>query len=159
MSLREVLEAEQARLETALAPLQERAAALERELFDVRRALAALSGDVIVRRQRRSGAHLTMKEMALGLLKTQFDASGATTAELLAEIQIVYERTVKRECLSPQMSRLVDSGDVVREGKRWLLSPRHVLAACRSSTASVVQSELGRDHLEDGVAKPAADPE
>lgn len=130
MGLRQTLEAEQARLEAELAPLREQAGAIERELFDVRRALAALDGDVIVRR---GGNNLTMKEMALRLLQTQFDADGASTAELIAEMQIVFGRTVKRACLSPQMSRLVESGDVLHEGKRWLLTPRNVPTSTRTA--------------------------
>ena len=54
-------------------------------------------------------------------------------AELIAEMQIKFGRTVKRECLSPQMSRLVDSGDVTHVFKRWVLTPRHVLQSTHST--------------------------
>lgn len=128
MTLTDHLTAERQRLDALAAPLREQLGAIERELIDVNRALVAISGDVIVRRARRSNRdRLTIKEMALQLLTTQFDASGATTAELQTEMLVIFGRDVKRECLSPQMSRLVDSGDVIHEGKRWLLTARHAL--------------------------------
>ena len=123
MNLRETLDAAEARLDAELAPLREQVGVLEAELRDVKRAKAALDGTLVVRRNRTSSRH-TIKEMALHVLQVNFDADGATTAELAAEIQIVFERSVKRECLSPQLSRLVDSGDLIHEGKRWLLTPR-----------------------------------
>lgn len=61
-----------------------------------------------------------------------------------------------------------DGAHVAAAERGWLVQHNGyaLCPKCRSdqqddgpSTASVVQSELGRDHLEDGVAKPAADPE
>jgi hypothetical protein len=63
---------------------------------------------------------LTLKALVLRALAEHF-VEGATAHELLEYFETAYARSVARESLSPQLSRLKDEQKIVLDGKHWRL--------------------------------------
>jgi len=105
--------------EKALAPLR-------LELADIRR-MKALRAMPVVEVVRQAGdrpasqfPHLTIKQLVLKAL-AQHCPNGATANELLAVIDLAYNRDLTRTSLSPQLSRLKEEGKIRVEKRRWFL--------------------------------------
>lgn len=79
-------------------------------------------------------ARLTIKELIVKGLQEQFEL-GATASQLLELFASAWGRTdVVRTSLSPQLSRLKQDGELIRDGQRWRLAP--VLRTSEQNTAT-----------------------
>jgi hypothetical protein len=112
--------------------LRSELAPLEKELAEVRLALAAVSPEDppgLLRllehsdEQPSAYAYMTMKQLALHVLREQFP-SGATAADMLAFIANAYDRRIERTSFSPQLTRLREEGQVRRIGNLWRLAEK-----------------------------------
>jgi hypothetical protein len=88
--------------------------ALERELGEIRAAWAALESETGVPAQKQSP---TIKDMVRQILLGRPD--GLRAKELLREIQDRFGVTIERTSLSPQLSRLRESGEITLVNGRW----------------------------------------
>lgn len=61
----------------------------------------------------------TIKEQVVKILTDH--PKGMTAKEIQAQLKVRFDRDVKRESLSPQLSRLGADGTIAREGKTWVL--------------------------------------
>lgn len=80
--------------------------------------------------------HLTIKQMIMSALQNSFESVGATPAELRDYIRSVYDRTVDRNSISPQLTRLRDDGHIANCGHKWLLRRVGPPAASPSSESA-----------------------
>lgn len=63
---------------------------------------------------------MTMKALTIKALD-QHLTNGATTKELIIFFEDAWGRKIKRESLSPQLSRLRSEGVIGRQSQRWFL--------------------------------------
>ena len=96
--------------------IQSELKALRAELAEIDAAQRALAGDVGATTPSAHGK-MTLKEMALQVLSA--NPKGLDALGILAAIKSEFGKTVQRESLSPQLSRLGQSGEVVREDGLW----------------------------------------
>ena len=61
----------------------------------------------------------TIKEQVVKILSDT--PSGMTAKEILTQLNSRFDRNLKRESLSPQLSRLGAEGSIERDGKIWIL--------------------------------------
>jgi hypothetical protein len=87
---------------------------LERELEEIRAAWGALELETGSPRAKQSP---TIKDMVRQILRGRPD--GLRAKELLREIQDRFGVTIERTSLSPQLSRLRESGEITLENGRW----------------------------------------
>lgn len=124
--IKDTLARVEADLSRKVQALREELIPLERELSEVRRALAAVSPEeppALLQFLERPAspspyAGMTIKQLALQALREQF-ATGATAADLLSFIETAYDRKIDRASFSPQLSRLKEEGLVRRIGRYW----------------------------------------
>lgn len=108
-----------------LATLDTRYKALKAEIEEVKRlraAIKAASGDAAkpVRKRTRSASDgPTFKEMIKSVLADR--DNGAEALEILDLIKTKFGKEIKRTSISPQLSRLKASGDLVLQDKVWML--------------------------------------
>jgi len=112
-------------------------AQLKKEMQDILAAEAAFSpsseAQVSVALKRGRGSRTTLKDMIVGVL--QEHSSGADSYKILELIKEKYGIEVKRESLSPQLSRLKNDDNVLElRGSDWFLIPQ-------KNTASVVEAD------------------
>jgi hypothetical protein len=88
---------------------------LDQELAEIRATWATLQGGGGPPPRRAS--QMTIKEMIRSILRSRPD--GLAAGEILQEIQERFSVAVERTSLSPQLSRLRDSGDVTLVNARW----------------------------------------
>lgn len=79
--------------------------------------------------------HYTMKELTVKALAEHFP-HGATAKQLLQFFAGAWDRNIKRENLSPQLSRLVQTGVLTREGRVWSLASSNKAPTDSSESAS-----------------------
>jgi len=99
--------------------IQSEIKALRAELSEIDAAHRALAGEVNVAEPSSQGKK-TLKEMALEVLSA--NPNGLDAVGILAAIKSEFGKTVQRESLSPQLSRLGQNGDVVREDGVWRIA-------------------------------------
>lgn len=122
-ALRDILKAEEERILALLAPLREQSAGLEAELRDVRRALFALTPPEERKPvPRLIGSNATIQDMIATVL-ADFPY-GTTAKRIVQDVSVTFGRHVSRESLAPQLSRMERSGELVHEGKLWMLAPQ-----------------------------------
>jgi hypothetical protein len=97
------------------AEITEQMKLLEQELAEIRATWAALQDGAHAPPRRAS--QLTIKEMIRRILRGRPD--GLTAGEILKEIQERFAVSLERTSLSPQLSRLRDSGEVTLERGHW----------------------------------------
>jgi hypothetical protein len=116
-----------------------RVARLEEELAQIDRALVAAEGPILITGNESSEkakvyharlanptiASLTIKEMVVKALGEHF-ISGATSQQLLQFFERQWGRKEMRTSLSPQLSRLKESGIINLQGKLWRLGREEV---------------------------------
>lgn len=105
------------------AEIRDQMKALKAELREIHVAKSALVAQDDTGAASASTAAPTIKDMARELLAEAPD--GATSGQILVAIKAKYGRDVDRTSLSPQLSRLKESGDVVLNGERWFLTALH----------------------------------
>jgi hypothetical protein len=106
------------------ADIQAQIKSLRAELAEVDAAAAAVFGNEAEPRQRRERGSAgtgrkTLKEMAVEALQKNTD--GLEAAAILQWIKERYGLDVARESMSPQLSRLGQEGEIVRNGYVWRL--------------------------------------
>lgn len=141
-TVRDYLTLREAELLAQIVEIQSTIAPLERELVDVRKAKAAISGVAatpsIVESQGLAASNasveyhrqierdiasspyqrLSMKKLVIKALTEQFE-NGATANQLIEFFDKGWSRKVMRTSLSPQLSRLKDEGEIERHGQVW----------------------------------------
>jgi len=105
---------------------------LDQELAEIRATWATLQGGAGAPPRRTS--QITIKEMVRSILRSRPD--GLTAGEILHEIHERFGVAIERTSLSPQLSRLRDSGDVTPENGRWY-STQIALAELATPEAAV----------------------
>jgi hypothetical protein len=133
-TVRDTLDRLKTELESRVTELRKELAPLERELAEVQRARNAIaqaageaplldfSATVEAIKWSALYSNLTMKELVLMALREQFPR-GATASKLLQFFHDAWHREdIKRESLSPQLSRLKDEKRIYRIGNVWHLS-------------------------------------
>jgi len=118
-SIRDILAERKAEIKTLQAQLK-------KEMQDILAAEAAFSPSsepqVSVALKRGRGARTTLKDMIVGVLQDY--STGADSYKILALIRDKYGVEVKRESLSPQLSRLKNDDNVLElRGSDWFLLP------------------------------------
>lgn len=118
-------------------------AQLKKEMQDILAAEAAFSPsserEVSVTLKRGRGSRTTLKDMIVGVLQ-QYQ-SGADSYKILELIKEKYGIEVKRESLSPQLSRLKNDDNVLElRGSDWFLIPQ-------KNTAPMVGADNEGDDL------------
>lgn len=99
------------------AEIREQQRALKAELKELLVAKNALDAQDAVKTVTVLPPAMTIKDMARDVLA---DAEkGMTSAEILAAIKAKHGREIDRTSLSPQLSRLKESGDLLLYGERW----------------------------------------
>lgn len=88
---------------------------LDQELAEIRATWATLHGEAGPPLRRTS--QITIKEMVRSILRSRPD--GLAAGQILQEIQERFGVAVERTSLSPQLSRLRDSGVVTLDNGRW----------------------------------------
>lgn len=108
-----------------LATLDVRYKALKAEMEEVKRlraAIKAASGDAPKTPRKRSRSPEdgpTFKEMIKVVLTEK--GAGADALEIIELIKTRFNKEIKRTSISPQLSRLKASGDLILEDKVWVL--------------------------------------
>lgn len=102
-------------------------AQLKKEMQDILAAEAALApssdSQVPVTLKRGRGSKITLKDMIVGVL--QEHSNGADSYKILEMIKEKYSIDVKRESLSPQLSRLKNDDNLLElRGSDWFLLPQ-----------------------------------
>ena len=125
------IEVEIANIEMEIAALYVTLAELSDSLLRLNKAEAELRGQsftefklskpVSAKSEASVENNLTIKQMALKVLADYPD--GLTALQILSKINSRFEKNFIRTSLSPQLSRLNQTGDVHKRGKRWLLGP------------------------------------
>lgn len=130
-----LLRARQTEVISQLDKLRPKIAAAEAELQQIEMALRVMEGPIPIkgeqasldarayyaRRANPEIANLTIKEMVVKALGEHL-ARGATASQLLDFFVIEWGRKEMRTSLSPQLSRLKDSGIIELKGKVWHLA-------------------------------------
>jgi hypothetical protein len=135
-SIRDILAERKAEIKTLQAQLK-------REMQDILAAEAAFppfsEPQVSVALKRGRGSRTTLKDMIVGVL--QEHSNGADSYKILELIKEKYNIDVKRESLSPQLSRLKNDDDLLElRGSDWFLLPQ-------KNTAPVVGADNEADDL------------
>lgn len=127
-----------------LATLDERYRAAKAEIEEIKRiraAIKAASGEPErkVRKRSRSVADgPTFKDMIKAVLSEK--GSGAEALEIIDLIKARYGKEIKRTSISPQLSRLKASGDLILDDKIWMLPQHH------ETTSRVASPQEERDY-------------
>lgn len=114
--------------EELLATLDERYKAAKAEIEEIKRiraAIKAASGEPekkVRKRSRSPSDGPTFKDMIKVVLTEK--GSGAEALEIIDLIKARFGKEIKRTSISPQLSRLKASGDLLLDDKVWLL-PQH----------------------------------
>jgi hypothetical protein len=120
----------------SLAAKQAEVALLQAEHARIDAAIRAITGSIIpsgyeasrsaqehfTAKANPDAARMTIKEMVVQALGEHFP-SGATANQLLDYFRLEWGRKEMRTSLSPQLSRLKDSGIITLRGKVWHLAP------------------------------------
>lgn len=97
--------------------IREQMKALRSEMKELQLAKAALGGQGDAPESAAASSAPTIKDMAKAVLAKA--EKGLTANEILDAIKAEFQRAIERTSLSPQLSRLKDTGDVVLHGDRW----------------------------------------
>ncbi len=122
------------------AEIREQIKLLRAELAELKRAKAAVeqpdgSSDDATDGEVRDSGRMTIKEMVRTIFARPEAAQGMVAGEILDAVERTFNTKLERTSLSPQLSRLRESGDVVLQDGRWFPSePR--LSQASAITAS-----------------------
>lgn len=125
-SVRQILDSHERELLQRLDQLRAQVREVEAELGEVRGAKAGLSkqsssaADLAFVNKENPYARMTNKQLALTALKEHFP-EGALASELIDFFKTEWDRVIDRATFSPQLSRLLQDGDLEKEGKVWKL--------------------------------------
>ena len=132
-----VIDLELNEIDAEMASLYARMASLHEDLSRLDKAEAAIKGLSLttlktakpakVKRETPTKSNLTIKEMVLIILKDYPD--GLIALDILSKINSHFDKTFIRTSLSPQLSRLKQSGDINKFGKHWLLTNKKLMEA------------------------------
>ncbi len=112
--------------------------ALKGELKELQVAKAALDGQEVASPVSQSSGP-TIKDMARAVLTADIAKNGMTSAGILGGIKEEFGREIDRTSLSPQLSRLKDSGELVLVGDNWFTAAAH--AAWVKSMGSIFSDD------------------
>jgi len=121
-----------------LATLNERYKSLKDEMEEVKRLRAAIKtasneqAPPSRKRSRKASDGPTFKDMIKAVLTEK--GSGAEALEILDLIKAKFDKVIKRTSISPQLSRLKASGDLILDDKIWML-PQHFDSGIPSAPA------------------------
>lgn len=125
-------------LATRKAEIKALQAQLKQEMQDILAAEAAMSpsldGSPVVKMRKGRGSQFTLKDMVINVLR-EFK-TGADALKILELIKEKYGIDVKRESLSPQLSRLKNDDKLLElRGSDWFLLPQKEEAPSGASMA------------------------
>jgi hypothetical protein len=114
-------------LATRETEVREQIKLLREELAELKRAKAAIEqadvpDDSASDSEVRDSSRMTIKDMIRSVLARPEAANGMAAGELLDAINRAFSTVIERTSLSPQLSRLRDSGDAVLQDGRWYSS-------------------------------------
>jgi hypothetical protein len=106
------------------AEIREQLKALKAEQKELQLAKAALDGPEPATSTPKSGG-MTIKDMALFVLRTEAAKDGMTSHQILAGIKQEFHREIDRTSLSPQLSRLKADEEIGLIGEKWYSRDRY----------------------------------
>lgn len=124
-NIRDILSARKAEIKALQAQLKQ-------ELQDILAAEAAMSPiadkEPVIKLRKGRGSQFTLKDMVINVLKDH--KTGADALKILELIKLKYGIDVKRESLSPQLSRLKNDDKLLElRGSDWFLTHGKVSAS------------------------------
>jgi hypothetical protein len=124
------------------AEIREQIKLLRAELAELKKAKSAIeqpdgASDEAADAEVRDSGRITIKEMVRTIFARPEAAQGMVAGEILEAVERTFNTKLERTSLSPQLSRLRESGDVVLQDGRWFPSEPRLTQATAIATQVV----------------------